>query len=189
MKAIFSTIIAIFSLTMISCSNAEVFDDEMIGLSKGTRSSVEDAYVRIGMYENIRGYNLRVENMRVENCISTGEKIEFGTNIANAQVLPSTAEEAIFDNADGKYNAISYYENDALIVVHFDVVMTSAEDFESVMRIEDVKYYISPEKSSWSHGGHYEYVIKLDKDLLNLSEIDFGVDVEDFQNVNAGTSC
>lgn len=174
---------------MVSCSDADFVEDNAIANSKGTRANLEDAYVRIGMYANIEGYNLRVENMRVENCLSVGSLPKFGNNIVNAEVLPNKAENAIFDNANGEYNAVPACEEGSWTVVHFDVVMTSASDFDTVVHIEDVKYYISPEDATWTEGGHYNYIIRLDEDFLDLSSIDFSVDVEDFQDINADTDC
>lgn len=194
MRTIIATIIALVSFTMVSCSDADVLVDNVPAQAKSysqdTRTSAEDAYVRIGMYGNIDGYNLRIENMRVENCLATANFPTFGNEIAKAETLPTTASEAIFDNAEGKYNAVPVCEEGSWIIVHFDVVMTSAGGFESKMRIDDVKYYINPENAIWTAGGHYEYMINLTAEFLGLSSIDFSAGVEDFQNGNnADVNC
>lgn len=184
MKSIITSLFALLCLTMVSCSDSNDILGTQQSRFSGTRTYAGDAYVRVGMYANLNGYCVRVKNMRVEDCLSVSNVSAFGTAITNADMLPNKLENAIFDNSDGKYNTITLCNETSWIVVHFDLEVSSDAHFETKMDFKDVKYYISPEKSNWTSGEYYDYVISIDKELLGLSEITFGAEVEDFQDEN-----
>ena len=187
MRTFIASIFALLSLALVSCSDGdEFYNSNMAETSKydnNTRAKkIGDAHVRFAMFSDMNGYNVRVKNMRIENCTNSNEVPAIGTAITDADKLPLTEETKLFDNASGEYNKVTTSSaDDSWVIVHFDLEITSNDDFDSNMEIKDVKYYINPNEV-WVAGGYYDYTIKIDAEYLGLSEIEFGAYVEDFQN-------
>jgi len=183
MRTFITIIIALVSFTMISCSdNCEPFEAVTTTSDDGTRTCFSDsAYVRIGMFGNVAGYSIKVENMKVMSATPSVQLPDFGSAITTAESLPATAGQALFDTQNGSYHGVTPTTNADMIIVEFDVVL-NGNDADDSQRFESVKCYITPDNATWAEGMHYEYLINVDEDLLQLSSIDFQVNVGDYNN-------
>lgn len=193
MKNLIISLIAIVSFAMVSCSsNEEMFDygqnskaDQVQNNDNDTKAVynfTDSAKVRIGMYNNIADYDLQITNMWFETELNPTMVPTFGQNIVNSGILPTSKNNAVFDQKDGAYNNAVPTVEGTDITVHFDVVMTGANGVGGKICLTDVTYTISSERTTWDEGCHYNYIIALTPEVLDLSPIQFGATVEDWQN-------
>jgi len=182
MRTFITIIISIFCFTMISCSdNYDALEGTDYYNTQSTRTAFADsAYVRIGMYGNIDGFEMKVSNMKVMSTDPNVMIPTFGNAIEEAEVLPKTLAQAVFDTKAGTYHGAIPSNAMEMILVRFDVEIISASHFDSRLKLDGVTCYILPENATWAEGGHYEYIINIDKDFLRLSAIEFDAKVEEF---------
>ncbi|GEM_PF-5632729 len=192
MRNFITILIALVSISMMSCSsNEEMFDygmsqkanTEASAETKGTSNFTDSAYVRIGMYDCIEGYDMKVENMWFETA--EGYCPAFGQNITTAEVLPTSKRHAIYDQEGGRYNSVVPTFEGQDITVHFDVVLTGSNGVGGRINLTNVAYTITSDRTAWDEACTYDYVIALTPEVLNLNPIAFSASVEDWQENSA----
>jgi len=194
MKNLIATLIALVSIAMVSCSsNEEMFEYSQNNEAAAQASSNEtkamanftdSAYVRLGMYAAVQGYDLQVVDMWFESNMGPTMLPTFGQNIVNNGILPTTKNAAIYDQANGAYNNVIPTYEGTDITVHFNVVMTGANGVGGKITLNNVTYTITSDRTAWDEGCHYNYVIGLTPEVLGLNPIMFNAGVEDWANSN-----
>jgi len=186
MKNFIAILIAFVSISMMSCSsNEEGFDMSQRysnrAETKGTYVFNDSAYVRIGMYNCVEGYDMKVENIWYET--SNGYCPAFGQNIADADSLPISKRHAIYDQKGGSYNAAIPAVKDNNITVHFDVVLNGTNGVGGRIRLTNVCYTLTADTTEWEEATAYDYVIALTPEVLDLDPIVFSARIEDWQEM------
>lgn len=193
MRTIIATLLTIVSLSMVSCSMNDQIEDITLNVenamsddnSKQTKSAhnyTDSAYVRIGMYNSIDGYDVRVVDMTIGSSTGAIDIPNFGSNIKNAGNLPTSKEQAVYDQEDGRYNPVVPTYNGCDVIIRFSVILAGKNGVGGKVRMDNITYVISADKTMWEESGMYDYTIGLTPELLGLSAINFDASVEDFQN-------
>jgi len=194
MRTLIIILTAALSMMLASCSITEGPEDCIpeVGANEDAKGyetksehiEADSAYVRIGMYSRLDGYNLKIENLRIES--EYGEKITtvFGNNIVEVDKLPTERWQAVYDQLNGRYNKVRASAEGKDITLRFDVLMT-ALDNGAKMRLTDVTYVITSDRTAWQADCHYDYAIGLTADILGLHAIQFNASVDDTHNAGS----
>lgn len=195
MRTAIATIIAIVSLSMVSCSMNEGIEEysleDLVAMNEGgeyeaqTKAVVnfsDSAFVRIGMYNCVGNYNLKVSNLRVLSSMPSSMLPVFGQEIEQAGNLSVLRSQAAYDTAGGRYHSVVPTYEGSNITLLFDVTLEGTNDNGGQICLTDVRYVITSDQTLWEEGHYYDYVIGLTPEVLDLDPIEFNAVVEDFQN-------
>jgi len=189
MKHLITALIAFVSLLMVSCSaNDEMFeysqnrqDEEQWDNTYETKAIAnfsDSAYIRIGMYNAIAGYDVKVENIWIE---TTADVPALGKNIEKAGNLPNTKKQVTYDQEGGRYNNVIPTFKGSEITVHFDVAMNGTNGVGGRLNLTDATYTIAADLTTWDEGCYFDYVIAITPEVLNLNPVVFSAIIEDWQ--------
>jgi len=184
MKSILTSLIAILSFAMVSCSvndDLNTYSEESMN-TKAIYNFNDSAYVRIGMCNALADYDIEVESMWIATEMNPIVAPTFGKNIANTGILPNGTKQAIYDQKDGRYNNVIPTGEGNDLIIHLNLTLIGHDNVGGKINLDNVTIVISADQTKWEEGQKYDYVIALTPEALNLNPIVFSAIVEDFEN-------
>ncbi|MDD6151191.1 MAG: hypothetical protein PUB45_02525 [Bacteroidales bacterium] len=174
-------ILAALYCSLTSCFKIEpdteaLFEMQQNSYASRAESNDGHASVRIGVYENIEGYNVSISDIRFNVP-------GFGSHISAEDFISSFEAAPTFDTGNGDFNKINLGSAAGSITICFDATVC-AEDGRCSLEIQNVSYTFEKGQTFWKSGCSYSYVLCINEEVLGLKRITFNPQVNDFEEVN-----